>query len=296
MVDYMKHLTRLRAYSLHTKGASLSISVNNHFTLIEARYCDDNKRAIVEEMRLVGVDHINVLHITSWDEDHCKPNELKDILLNLKPERIEYPGYNPHTDCGKMSRAIILAYNGGDKIHITPAVVNACPKEPLKGRDIFYNPIEINTDPQFANDNSVVKLYRVGSYQILSLGDCESEDISARLRSDAILQNEVDVLIMAHHGSDHTVNTPEFLNSVEPTFAICPVDRENVHDHPDQTVRNWFNDRKIPYLTTKDGDILVRTVDTHTFDVLRKRNSDGLWEYAYLQPFRSKQYYPNDIY
>ena len=37
-----QHYTRFRAYQLKTAGSSMSISVNNYFTLIEARYNDDN--------------------------------------------------------------------------------------------------------------------------------------------------------------------------------------------------------------------------------------------------------------
>lgn len=34
----MKHYTRFRAYQLPNKGSSFSLNVDNHFTLIEARY------------------------------------------------------------------------------------------------------------------------------------------------------------------------------------------------------------------------------------------------------------------
>ena len=47
----MKHYTRFRAYQLGECGASFSFSVNDHFTLIEARYNDVNKEHIKWEMR-----------------------------------------------------------------------------------------------------------------------------------------------------------------------------------------------------------------------------------------------------
>ena len=34
----MKHYTKFRAYPLPNKGSSFSLSVVNHFTIIEARY------------------------------------------------------------------------------------------------------------------------------------------------------------------------------------------------------------------------------------------------------------------
>lgn len=87
----MIHTTRFRAYSLTSEGASMSLSVEGHFTLIEARFNPDNGDAILFEMEKADVKRIDVLHITSWDEDHCNPEELKLILKYLKPKRIEYP-------------------------------------------------------------------------------------------------------------------------------------------------------------------------------------------------------------
>lgn len=289
----MKHTTRLRAYSLSTEGASLSISVNSKFTLIEARYNDDNKSGIRYEMGKTGVNFLDVLHITSWDIDHCNAGELKILLENLKPALIEYPSYTPNTENGKEAKKLILNYTDGKIRAITPEVVNNCVKLRLKGSDVFFNPVVNNPDPDKSNDNSVVKIYREGSFQVFSLGDCEDESISKRLRKEEILQKEVDVLILAHHGSEHSVITPEFLDDVKPSFVICPVDRDNKFEHPDQKVRNWLNNRKIPYLTTKDGDVVLRTKDTHTFDVFQIKDK---WEEQDSSPITTKTFYPNDEY
>lgn len=290
----MKHTTRFRAYSLTSEGASMSLSVEGHFTLIEARFNTDNGDAILFEMKKAGVNRVDVLHITSWDEDHCNPDELKIILTHLKPKRIEYPSYEPHADSGKESKKLIMGYNDGDKRDITPYVVKVCDKIPLKGKDIFYNPIINNDDPNKANDNSIVKLFRVGSFVILSTGDCEDENIANRLAVDEILKTEVDVLVIAHHGSKNSINTPLFLDNLKPRFAICNVDRSNKYDHPDGIIRQRLNDKRIPYLTTKDGDVLVMTVDTHTYKVWQRRK-DG-WVEHDDNPFTVKTYYPNDVY
>lgn len=67
----MSKNTRFRAYQLGSKGSSFSYSVDNHFTLIEARYNDINKKSIQFELKKIGVQYIDCLHITSWD-DHCR--------------------------------------------------------------------------------------------------------------------------------------------------------------------------------------------------------------------------------
>lgn len=290
----MKHVTRLRAYSLSTDGASLSLSVNDKFTLIEARYNDDNRNGIRYEMRKVGALRVDVLHITSWDKDHCNAEELKTLLEVLKPKRIEYPSYSPHKDNGKEAKKLILNYTGGEKVAITPEKVANCTKNRLFGVDVLFNPLINNPAPEKSNDNSVAKIYREGSYQVLSLGDCEDEAISKRLRNEEILQKEVDILILAHHGSANSIVTPEFLDDINPSFVICPVDRDNRFEHPDQETRNWLNYRKIPYLTTKDGDVVVRTLNSHTYQIFQIKG--GNWIEQDYSPLTGKTYYPNDIY
>ena len=50
----MDKVTRFRAYHLGVKGASFSLSVDNDFTLIEARLNDSNFKNVINEMRIVA--------------------------------------------------------------------------------------------------------------------------------------------------------------------------------------------------------------------------------------------------
>lgn len=82
----MKHYTQFRAYQLGTCGASFSISVDRHFTLIEARFNNYNSPHILWEMRNLGIDRIDTLHITSWDADHCSNAEIDNLSYVLNPK------------------------------------------------------------------------------------------------------------------------------------------------------------------------------------------------------------------
>lgn len=259
----MSHYTRFRAYQLGECGASFSLSVEKHFTLIEARFTEKNAPHIVWEMKNCGINHINTLHITSWDNDHCKSGELENILKYLKPEKIEYPSYAPHTENGKASLKLIQGYNG-TTTPIDPIFVKLLTKEPLKGRDLYYNP---TSKAEKSNDNSIVKFFRVGSFQVLSLGDCESSDISKALANDEILKSEVDILILAHHGADNGFTTTEFLKALNPKVAICAADYDNKYGHPDAVITQRLRNAGIDYYSTKTGDIIAQTVDAKSFKV-----------------------------
>jgi competence protein ComEC len=93
--------TRFRAYQLGNAGSSFSYFNGGFFTLIEARYNETNEESIKQELKLCDVTKINNLHITSWDRDHCSPSQLEKILAEFKPNKIEYPGYSPHSEAGK---------------------------------------------------------------------------------------------------------------------------------------------------------------------------------------------------
>lgn len=261
----MKHYTRFRAYQLGEKGASFSISVDQYFILIEARYNSVSKPHVIYEMGLSGVAHIDVLHITSWDEDHCKPTELEDIIRELGPSVIECPGYAPHTITGLMSLSLILK-SGCKVVRVTPSIVKNQIFSRLVGRDLFYGPINIE-EGSTSNNMSVIKLFRIGSFQVLSLGDCEDSDIADELVKNEVITKEVDILILTHHGADNGFTTTGFLKAVNPRVAICACDWDNMYSHPSDKVRSMLSNLGIKYYSTKAGDIIVQSIDKYNFKI-----------------------------
>lgn len=286
----MKHYTRFRAYQLGEKGASFSLSVDQYFILIEARYNNVNKQHIKNEMRLSGVSHIDVLHITSWDEDHCKSTELEDIVKELKPSFIECPGYSPHTITGLRSLSIIT--NSGSKvISVSPTLIKNQVFTRLFGHDLFFGPNDIS-DNTSSNNKSTIKLFRIGSFQVLSLGDCEDEAIANELMQNDIIAKEVDVLILAHHGADNGFTSTDFLKTVNPKVAICACDWDNMYSHPAPEVRSMLSNLNIKYYSTKAGDIIIQSVDKYNFKVSNYISNSEKKES--VEVFSNKTFYTND--
>ena len=284
----MRHYTRFRAYQLGVEGSSFSLVVDNHFTLIEAKLTETNVPNLVDEVKYIGRNNIDVLHITSWDKDHCDDISLQKILKYLKPKRVEYPSYCPDTETGKSCLRMIENYSMGEKMPIKTWRVKLSQNyaEPLKGKDIFFNPMRV---VEKHNDNSIVKFFREGSFQILSLGDCEADETSERLKDNPILQNEVDILILAHHGSANSICSHEFLASISPKVAICSSNYDNKFEHPDQVIRNRLSSLDIPLFTTKTGDIIIESIDKHTFKVYNYCSNNE--KCNGISKFENKTYY-----
>lgn len=261
-------VTRFRAYQLGNAGSSFSYFDGSDFTLIEGRLTEVNEITIAAELRICGKTRIDVLHITSWDQDHCSPKQLEKILADYSPSKIECPGYQPHTDAGKDSLKIIKKYREGAVasvpkiVRITPEYISSLGRaEDFGYKNILYHPKMI--DPDNSNNNSTVKQFRTGSFNVLSLGDVESSNISSYLRRTRSINSEVDILILAHHGADNGFTTSSFLRAVEPPFAIATADYGNKFEHPKPEIRELLYKHGVKLMTTKTGDVIVRSIKSH---------------------------------
>lgn len=261
--------TRFRAYQLGNPGASFSYFADNHFTLIEARLTEKSYVSLASELKICGKTTINTLHITSWDQDHCDLQELQEILSRLHPTRIEYPGYEHDSENYRNCLAAIQEYqnsrrkNGHEMTaqRIDPAYVNGLDSGASLGyRDILYHPKQLYTG---SNDNSTVKIFRKGMFNVASLGDVEHANIGSMLRSCRIFKAEVDILILAHHGSNNAINSKKFFETVSPTIAICSADYDNQYGHPHDDVKAALFEAEVRVVTTKTGDVLIESMDNH---------------------------------
>lgn len=264
-------VTRFRAYQLGTAGNSFSFFANKTFTLIEARINDVSRPNLEQELAACGKLSIDVLHITGWDQDHCAVADLEEILSRYKPAKIEYPGYLPHTDTAKDCLRIIQNYktakaqNGQSVrcVRIDPEYIKGLSTaEDLAYKDILYHPRKLFDED--SNNNSTVKVFREGCFNIASLGDVEDATIGSYLRSCKIFRREVDVLLLAHHGADCHTNSKSFFETIQPRIAICGSQFDNQFEHPKPEVRQRLSDLRIPIMTTKTGDVLIQSLPPHT--------------------------------
>lgn len=255
--------TRFRAYQMASEGSSFSYFADNNFTLIEARFDDRCISAIKSELEVCGKKTIDCLHITSWDQDHCNPKELAIVLGEFVPRVVECPGYEPSSDCGKESQSILLQYKKARREKasvrsITPSYINSLESAvAVKYSEVFYHPKFLS---EKNNDNSTIKLFRRGCFNVLSLGDVESQEIGSYLKRSKIVCREVDVMILAHHGADNGFTSKSLLKAIKPTVAVCSSNYDNKFDHPRQEIRDLLYEEDIPLYTTKRGDVVIESV------------------------------------
>ena len=86
---------------------------------------------------------------------------------------------------------------------------------------------------QRTNDTSIVLRVDYGDTSFLFTAD--AEDWSEYMMIDAGVNLKADVLKVAHHGSRYS-STQEFLNVVQPGYAVISVGKDNSYSHPHEEV------------------------------------------------------------
>jgi len=285
--------TRFRAYQLGNAGSSFSYFNGDSFTLIEARYNEVNAESIAKEINICKANGIDNLHITSWDQDHCSPAQLEGLLKKYSPLKIEYPGYKPHTQSGEDSLKIIKIYkskNEGKRkiVQVTPDYISSLNRAEKYGyKDILHHPKHI--DKESSNNNSTIKHFRSGSFNVLSLGDVESPNIASGLRRQRVINKEVDVMILAHHGADNGFTTSSFIKIVKPKVAIASADYANQFAHPKQNIRDLLHKNQVKLFTTKTGDVVIFSTGNHTGNYKVVNLKSGSNEVSSSYEFRARK-------
>jgi competence protein ComEC len=264
-------VTRFRAYQLGCPGSSFSYFAGRHFTMLEGRLTPRSRRSLAAEMAACDVEHAQTMQITSWDADHCNVNELEELLDMMRPLLIECPGYDPATESAIDCLELIGDHRDRQRRSNRPVELRRITPNYIRGLDVatrlafrntFYGPFHIDTE--CANNNSTLMQFRAGSFNVLSLGDVECPNISARLRRCRLLQLETDIMILAHHGADNGFTNDKLMRALEPKLAICSADYDNQYDHPRQEIRDLLHEHGIRLMTTKTGDVVVISVANHT--------------------------------
>jgi competence protein ComEC len=259
--SYVPLETKFRAFQLESEGSLFSFYKKDTYTLIEARLPKGGIDELIEDMSYHKKEKIDVLHITSWDTDHCEFDDLTQIINHFRPALIEVPDYEPQSETGKLCKNVLMKY---DDIHeryvhnvrvISQSYVRSLTTGTEKGtNDIVY---ESTYSSDCKNDMSLIRLFRSAGFNVLSLGDCESEEIARSLMTRLFITSEVDVLILPHHGAHNGFIFEEFLSKVSPHIAVCSSNFGNQYDHPRDEIRQMLFDADIPLYTTKTGDVII---------------------------------------
>ena len=112
-----------------------------------------------------------------------------------------------------------------------------------------FTVVSINKAYEEMNNNSICIRLVYGERSFLFTGDAEKG-----AEADIIIGGQIiksDVYMLAHHGSN-TGSTSEFLNAVNPQFAVISCGKDNDYGHPHKEALGRLRDKGIKVFRTDE--------------------------------------------
>lgn len=198
--------------------------------------------------RIRKIDYIVISH---FDTDHCQgllyimqEIKVKNVLIGKQYEENE--NYKKFVNIIKEKNIKVKVVEAGSRISIE--------------RNLYFDVLWPDSDniitQNAINNNSLVCKLVYKRFSILFTGDIEE------IAEKAIIvkyknQLKATVLKVAHHGSK-TSSTIDFINAVNPKYALIGVGKDNKFGHPaDITIQNLKAKNVKIYRTDEFGEVKI---------------------------------------
>lgn len=187
-------------------------------------------RALVESLRGLGVERIDLLVLTHADADHI--GGAAEVMRAFAPAQIagahiEAPtGIFAAVEAARRQLGLPrLDIARGDSFLLGPGVQV----------DVLHPSPEFTTPWGDRNESSVVLMVRAGAVSFLLTGDAEERAEADLVASFAPDELRAAVLKAGHHGSSTSTTMP-LLAAVRPAHAVISCGRGNRYGHPAPSV------------------------------------------------------------
>jgi len=235
---------------------SILVKQGDNELLIDAGNNGDGD-LVVNYINNLGIEDLEYVIGTHPHEDHI--GGLDDVINNIKVENIIMPKTLSTTET--YEDVINAISNKGLKV-TSPKVGNTFKLGEAECTILSPNDSEYKD----LNNYSVALKIVYGDNKFVFMGDNEF------LPEHEILGNDIDVsadvLKLGHHGSD-TSTSENFLNKVNPEYAVISVGKDNKYGHPSNEILDRLESRNIEVFRTDSQGTIIATGDGRdiTFNV-----------------------------
>lgn len=223
---------------------SILLSNNGHYMLIDAGNNEDGPK-LVNYFKSLDITKFDYVIATHAHEDHI--GGMDDIIKNFDIGTFYMPDLITTT---KTFEDVLDALSEKQIAFETPTI-----DQEFSFSDTKITTLYVNNEAKNLNDSSIVLRLKHGTNTFLFTGDASTK-VEKQLLNKNIAS---DVLKVGHHGSRYSTSK-EFLNKVNPQYAIISVGINNTYKHPHDETLKKLNDRKIIiYRTDQEGTIVAES-------------------------------------
>ena len=237
---------------------AILIENNKKYMLIDAGNNEDGD-LLVNYFKDKNITDFEYVVATHPHEDHI--GGMDNIIKNFNIKNYYMPDCYTTT---KTFEEILDALEEKNLSFETPDIDSE-----FRLGDALFRVLYTGTDKRDLNNTSIVLRMTYKDVSFMFTGDATNVTEKKILAKD--LQS--DVLKVGHHGSQYSTSD-EFLDKVNPKYAIISVGTGNVYDHPKDITLNKLKGIEV-HRTDKEGTIRVisdgKNIDIETF----KTNTNG---------------------
>lgn len=267
----------LQIHIIDVGQAESILIVQDGFTMLVDSGDNFSGDDVVRYIKNLGIDKIDIFMITHFHRDHA--GGAHKIISSLDVKKIVCHKFSDLSTMQERFWYIDMSIARSIRETVESVSIfmeSACENNKLKNFDVgdakIYT-LSQDNDAENVNNKSIVFKLVYGDFSMLFMADAESEVEKELLEEDADLS--ADVLKIGHHGSK-TSTTDEFLDKVNPKYAVVSCGNGNDYNHPYGAVTKRFEDKNIPlYRTDELGDIVITVKDDGEI-VFDKENGDYL--------------------
>ena len=230
---------------------SILIQDNGHNMLIDAGNNEDGPK-LVTYFKSLNIESFDYVVGTHPHEDHI--GGMDDIINNFEIKKYFMPD---KLSTSKTFEEVLDSLASKNMKYYVPKIDDTY----TLGNSTFKI-IYVDSNASNDNDSSVVIKLIHDNNSFLLTGDASSSVERKILDSDI----KASVLKLGHHGSQYSTSL-NFLNKVDPKYAVIEVGKNNIYDHPKEVIIDRLNKKNIEiYRTDLDGTIIFES-DGNSFNI-----------------------------
>lgn len=244
------------------QGLSVLVNCDNHYMLYDGGNGDYSSFLVsyLSKNNITNFDYVIASH---YDADHI--SGLVGVIYNYSISQLIAPNY---TASSRIYNSFIKAINTKGISITYPTAGATYPLGNAKLQILAPNSPAYESE----NDYSIVVKITFGNSSVLITGDATQYSENEMINNQIGLNS--DILVVGHHGSSSSTSS-QFLNAVNPQYAVISCGKNNSYGHPTSEVLERLASKNVTVLRTDLAGTIDFTIKNNSISYNTEKNTNN---------------------